>query len=101
MTNELTQMLTEKEVCDGGLSEKVCYDFAEELFGFDSANVNMVWIHSFMTTLSLGQSVLREPVAVGFCEKSVQFRWELASLHFLLGLLYHAIIYCSWLSEDD
>lgn len=42
MTNELTQMLTKKEVCDGGLSEKVCYDFAEELFGFDSANVNMV-----------------------------------------------------------
>ena len=67
MTNELTQMLTKKEVCDGGLSEKVCYDFAEELFGFDSANVNMVWIHSFMTTLSLGRSVLREPVAVGFC----------------------------------
>lgn len=60
-------MLTKKEVCDGGLSEKVCYDFAEELFGFDSANVNMVWIHSFMTTLSLGRSVLREPVAVGFC----------------------------------
>lgn len=106
MTNELTQMLTEKEVCDGGLSEKVCYDFAEELFGFDSANVNMVWIHSFMTTLSLGRSVLREPVAVVSVgrrkpgkyatEKSVKFRRELASLRFLLGLLCHAIIYCSW-----
>ena len=29
-------------------------------------------------------------------EKSVQFRRELASLRFLLGLLCHAIIYCSW-----
>lgn len=42
MTNELIQMLTEKEVCGGDLSEKVCYDFAEEQFGFDSANINMV-----------------------------------------------------------
>ena len=42
MTNKLVQMLTEKEVCGGDLSEKICYDFAEELFGFDSANINMV-----------------------------------------------------------
>ena len=42
MTNELVQMLIEKEVCGGDLSETVCYDFAEELFGFDSANINMV-----------------------------------------------------------
>ncbi|KAJ7377380.1 hypothetical protein OS493_029740 [Desmophyllum pertusum] len=41
MTNEFVTMLTDKEVCGGGFSEKLCYDFGEELFGFDSANINM------------------------------------------------------------
>ena len=44
-------MLTDKEVCGGGFSEKLCYDFGEELFGFDSANINMVWSY---TTLRVG-----------------------------------------------
>lgn len=35
-------MLMEKEVCGGDFLEKVCYDFVEELFGFDSVNINMV-----------------------------------------------------------
>lgn len=41
MTSELVKMLTEKSVCGGGVSEKICYDIGEELFGFDSANINM------------------------------------------------------------
>ena len=49
MTSDLVRMLTDKGVCGGGISEKLCYDFGEELFGFDSANINMVSINN--TTL--------------------------------------------------
>ena len=42
MTHDLVKMLTEKSVCGGGVTEKICYDIGEELFGFDSANINMV-----------------------------------------------------------
>ena len=42
LTNSLIHMLTEKSVCGGEFSEKICYDVGEELFGFDSANINMV-----------------------------------------------------------
>ena len=41
-TNEMVKMLTEKSVCDSPFAEKVCYDAGQEIFGFDSANINMV-----------------------------------------------------------
>lgn len=47
MTNDFVKMLTEKSVCGGGYSEKICYDIGEELFGFDSANINMVMLLLF------------------------------------------------------
>lgn len=89
MTNELVQMLTEKEVCGGDLSEKVCYDFAEELFGFDSANINMsrvpvILSHwgsgtSFKNFVHFGQMVLSKKCTkfdygyVGNFERYYQF----------------------------
>ena len=41
-TNEMVNLLTEKSVCDSPFTEKVCYDAGQEIFGFDSANINMV-----------------------------------------------------------
>lgn len=42
LMNNLVYMLIEKLVCGGEFLEKICYDVGEELFGFDSVNINMV-----------------------------------------------------------
>ena len=50
MTHKLVQMLTEKSLCNGGIEEKLCYDVGQELFGFDSSNINMVLLSQFLFT---------------------------------------------------
>ena len=50
-TNEMVKMLTEKSVCDSPFTEKVCYDAGQEIFGFDSANINMVRKKSVITPI--------------------------------------------------
>lgn len=73
LTNNLVNMLTEKSVCGGEFSEKICYDVGEELFGFDSANINMsrvpvILSHwgsgtSFKNFIHFGQMVLSKKCA--------------------------------------
>lgn len=73
MTRKLVQMLTEKSLCDGGFEEKVCYDLGQELFGFDSSNINMTRVPvilshwgsgtSFKNFVHFGQMVLSKKCA--------------------------------------
>lgn len=45
MTHELAQILTDESICGSGVSDNLCYDIGQELFGFDSSNLNMVRLY--------------------------------------------------------
>ena len=69
-TNEMVKMLTEKSVCDSPFAEKVCYDAGQEIFGFDSANINMVRKKSVIgTTIHRIQPVVTPSFLGGMGDK--------------------------------
>ena len=62
----MVNMLTEKSVCDSPFTEKVCYDAGQEIFGFDSANINMVRKMSVITPIGTAVHRILPAVAQSF-----------------------------------
>ena len=67
-TNEMVNLLTEKSVCDSPFTEKVCYDAGQEIFGFDSANINMVRKKSVITPIGTAVHRMLPVVTQSFLE---------------------------------